>query len=74
MTKINIGDDVEWKWGANKAEGTAKERFTSDVERTIKGTKVKRKADKDEPAFLIKQEDGDRVLKSQSELAKKASK
>lgn len=60
MAKIKVGDDVQWRWGANKAEGTAKERFTSDVERTIKGTKVKRKA----------HEDGDRVLKSQSELKK----
>ena len=74
MQKINIGDKVEWKWGANKAEGTTKERFTNDVERTIKGTKVKRKADKDEPAYLVKQEDGDRVLKSQSELKKKNGK
>ncbi|MBA4785910.1 MAG: DUF2945 domain-containing protein [Rhizobiales bacterium] len=70
MTKINVGDEVEWKWGSGKAEGTAKERFTSDVERTIKGTKVKRKADAQEPAFLVEQEDGDRVLKSQSELKK----
>lgn len=71
MQKIAKGDEVEWKWGANKAEGTAAEKFTSDVERTIKGTRVKRKADKEEPAFLIKQEDGDRVLKSQSELKKR---
>lgn len=71
MQKIAKGDNVEWKWGASKAEGTASEKFTSDVERTIKGTRVKRKADKDEPAFLIKQEDGDRVLKSQSELKKR---
>lgn len=73
MQKIKVGDKVEWTWGAGKAEGTAKERFTSDVERTIKGTKVKRKADKDEPAFLVKQEDGDRVLKSQSELKTKGT-
>ena len=71
MQKIAKGDEVEWKWGANTAEGTAAEKFTSDVERTIKGTRVKRKADKEEPAFLIKQEDGDRVLKSQSELKKR---
>jgi hypothetical protein len=71
MAKINKGDDVEWTWGANKAQGKADQKFTSDVERTIKGTKVKRKANEEEPAFLIKQEDGDRVLKSQSELKKR---
>jgi hypothetical protein len=70
MQKINVGNDVEWKWGRSKAEGKVAEKFTKDVERKIKGTTVKRKADKEEPAFLIKQEDGDRVLKSQSELKK----
>ena len=70
MQKINVGNEVEWKWGRSKAEGEVTEKFTKDVERKIKGTTVKRKADKDKPAFLIKQEDGDKVLKSQSELKK----
>lgn len=70
MQKINVGNEVEWKWGANKAEGKVTQKFTKDVERKIKGKTVKRKADKEEPAFLVKQDDGDRVLKSQSELKK----
>jgi hypothetical protein len=68
MQKIQVGNDVEWKWGRSKAEGKVTQKFTQDVERQIKGKVIKRKADGKEPAFLIEQEDGDRVLKSQSEL------
>lgn len=64
------GDIVEWKWAQGTAYGTIEEKFTSDVSRTIKGSKVKREATKSEPAFLIKQSDGNgTVLKSQSELS-----
>ena len=52
------------------ATGKITESFTEAVERTIKGTKVKRDADTDNPAYLIEQDDGDRVLKSHSELRK----
>ncbi len=65
MQKIQVGNEVEWKWGRSKAEGKVTQKFTGDVER-----KIKRKADDKEPAFLIKQDDGDRVLKSQSEVKK----
>ncbi|WP_417310445.1 HVA1 family protein [Devosia sp.] len=37
----------------------------------MKGTEVKRKASADEPAYLVKQSDGDRALKSESELKPK---
>jgi hypothetical protein len=68
MQKIQVGTDVEWTWGSSKAEGKVTQKFTDDVERKIKGKVIKRKADSKEPAFLVKQENGDRVLKSQSEL------
>ena len=70
MQKISVGNEVEWKWGKSKAEGKVAEKFTKDVERKIKGKTIKRKADTDKPAFLVKQEDGDKVLKRQSELEK----
>ncbi|WP_348270950.1 DUF2945 domain-containing protein [Devosia sp. Leaf64] len=63
------GSKVSWKWGANTAEGKIVERFTKDVTKTIKGTKVTREASKAEPAYLIEQDDGDKVLKSKSELS-----
>ncbi|WP_342017752.1 DUF2945 domain-containing protein [Devosia soli] len=65
------GSKVTWKWGSSKAEGKIVERFTEEVTKTIKGTKgtkVTREASKKEPAFLIEQDDGDKVLKSKSEL------
>lgn len=70
MQKIQVGNEVEWRWGSSKAEGKVAQKFTEDVKRRIKGKTIKRKADDKEPAFLIKQEDGDRVLKSQSEVKK----
>lgn len=70
MQKISVGNDVEWSWGRSRAEGTVTRKFTRDVERQIKGKTIRRHADQAEPAFLVKQEDGARVLKSQSELRK----
>ncbi len=64
------GDNVNWNGGKGKAEGKIKEEFDKPVKRKIKGTEVKRNASKDDPAYLIEQEDGDKVLKSGSELKK----
>ena len=66
------GSKVSWKWGANTAEGKIVERFTEKVTRTIKGSEVTREASSKEPAYLIEQDDGDKVLKSKSELTAKA--
>ncbi len=68
MTRITKGSQVEWTWGAHTAKGKVAERFTEDVTRTIKGSAVTRHADKDNPAYLIRQDDGDQVLKRGSEL------
>ena len=70
MSKIKSGDDVSWKWGKGTGEGTVTEVFTHDVTRKIKGKTIKRKADEKEPAVLVRQEDGDRVLKAASEVKK----
>ena len=47
-----------------------REKFTNDVERTIKGSSVKREASDSDPAYLIEQDDGSKVLKSHSEITK----
>lgn len=72
MAHLRKGQEAEWKWGKHKGEGEITEKFTSDVTRTIKGTKVVRHATSDEPAYLLKQKDGGRVLKSESELKGKS--
>ncbi|MDB5615085.1 MAG: hypothetical protein JWQ22_2738 [Devosia sp.] len=69
MTKsMRKGTKVSWKWGAHTAHGKIVESFTEKVTRTLKGTEVTREASAEEPAYLIEQDDGDKVLKSRSEL------
>ena len=70
MAKYRKGTEVSWSWGSGTATGKVQETFTEKVTRTIKGTEVTRNASDDEPAYLVEQEDGDRVLKSESELSK----
>lgn len=71
MSKFAKGAAVAWKWGKGTGKGKIAESFTEDVTRTIKGERITRKANSDEPAYLVVQEDGGRVLKSHSELAGK---
>ena len=70
MQKFRVGSKVEWQWGKGTGTGKVTESFVEDVERTIAGAAIKRKASAEEPAYLIAQEDGGRVLKSHSELKK----
>ena len=62
------GSCVSWRWGRGTAYGRVREIFRVDVERSIKGQQIKRKASAEEPAYLIEQDDGEVVLKSHSEL------
>lgn len=68
--QYDVGDKVEWNWGNGTGTGKVTERFTSKVTRTLKGSEVTRNATDDDPAYMIEQKDGDRVLKSHSELSK----
>jgi len=61
---------VEWDWGNGTGEGKIVESFEREVERTLKGSKVKRNGSEDDPAYLIRQDDGDEVLKLHSEIRK----
>ncbi|HEX8462739.1 MAG TPA: DUF2945 domain-containing protein [Segetibacter sp.] len=62
------GDKVHWAWGKSQAEGTIKEKSEKTITKKIKGTEVKRKASKEEPAYVIEQANGNEVVKSESEL------
>ncbi len=64
------GNCVEWNWGPGTGRGRISEIFRENVTRTIKGKRITRRASVGEPAYLIEQDDGDRVLKSHSELRK----
>jgi hypothetical protein len=61
---------VEWDWGDATAEGYVREVFREKVTKTIKGTKVTRNGSEDDPAYIIEQQDGDKVLKLHSEIRK----
>jgi len=65
---IRTGSEVSWSWGNGSASGKVTEVHHDTVERQIKGEKIKRKGSDDDPAYVIEQEDGTRVLKLKSEL------
>jgi hypothetical protein len=69
MPRYAKGDEVSWSWGNGTGTGKITEVFTERVSRKIDGSEITRNADDDDPAYMIEQEDGDRVLKSESELS-----
>lgn len=70
MTVYKESTKVQWDWGTGTATGRIETVYTGKVTRKIKGAEVTRNASQDEPAYFIKQEDGDGVLKSHSEVKK----
>lgn len=70
---IRKGSKVTWKWGSSTAEGKVAEIHREKVTRQIKGEKITRDGSKDDPAYLIEQEDGGKVLKLKSEVSAKSS-
>ncbi|WP_407492611.1 DUF2945 domain-containing protein [Pseudooceanicola sp. MF1-13] len=65
---IREGTNVKWNWGNGEATGEVEEVFHREVTRTLKGEEVTRKGSDDNPAYLIQQDDGDKVLKLKSEV------
>lgn len=65
---MKVGDRVRWSWGEGFGEGVVKQIYKERVERTIKGSSIVRNGDDDDPALFIRQDDGDEVLKLQSEV------
>ncbi|VXC86372.1 DUF2945 domain-containing protein [Sphingomonas sp. AX6] len=63
------GSNVSWNWGSGTATGKVEERFDRRVQRTLKGAKVVKNGTADNPAYLIEQDDGMKVLKRGSELS-----
>ncbi len=67
---IREGSSVKWNWGNGTGEGKVEETYTREVTRTIKGSEITRKGEEGNKALLIRQEDGSRVLKLESEVEK----
>ncbi|WP_308430307.1 DUF2945 domain-containing protein [Devosia pacifica] len=72
MNDAQIRQELQGQLVVGQGEGTGKvvDHFTDKVTRTIKGKEITRNATEDDPAYLIEQDDGDRVLKSHTELKK----
>jgi len=65
---IRKGTNVKWKWGNGYATGEVESTHTDSITRTIKGSEVTRNGSDDDKALVIKQEDGGKVLKLESEV------
>jgi len=65
---IRKGTEVKWKWGSGHATGKVEDTYTESITKTIKGSEVTRNGSEDDKALLIKQDDGDKVLKLESEV------
>ena len=63
---------VRWNWGSGTGCGQIAERFEREVTRTIEGSEITRNGSSDDPAYIIQQENGGKVLKLGSELEEKA--
>ena len=64
------GQKVEWDWGNGTASGKITNRYDHKVTRKLQGSEVTRNGSKDDAALLIEQDDGDEVLKLESEVRK----
>ncbi len=65
---IRKGTIVQWNWGTGKGRGKVVETYTESITKTIKGSEITRNGERDNKALFIKQEDGNHVLKSESEV------
>lgn len=65
---IQKGTEVKWNWGNGTANGKVEETYTKKITKIIKGSDVTRNGESGNKALYIKQEDGDYVLKSESEV------
>lgn len=65
---IKEGTTVKWKWGNGTAKGKVIATYTNKVTKTIEGNNITRNGEKGNKALYIKQSDGSKVLKSESEV------
>ena len=70
MATVKKGDEVEWKYGKGKGTGNVAEVHKDDVSKKVQGKTIKRKGSAEEPALVIRQENGKEVVKSASEITK----
>ncbi|AMR27321.1 hypothetical protein A0257_09585 [Hymenobacter psoromatis] len=62
------GTQVSWKYGTGTATGKIESVHKESITRKLKGSDITRHGTADNPAFVIVQDNGDRVLKLKSEV------
>ena len=62
------GTTVNWKYGTGTATGKIESVHKESITRTLKGSEITRNGTTADPALLIVQANGDRVLKLKSEV------
>lgn len=67
--KFKKSQKVQWKWLGKSILGQILEVFHKSVTKTIKGKKITRHGSEDNPAYLVRSEAGNQVLKLQSEIS-----
>lgn len=67
---IREGSTVKWKWGNGTATGEVVSTYSKKVTKTIDGSEITRDGEEGNKALYIKQEDGSKVLKLESEVEK----
>lgn len=65
---IGVGSKVTWKWGKGTATGIVKDTFDRKISTEIKGSKITRNGEPGNKALFIQQENGNEVLKLESEV------
>ena len=68
------GSTVTWKYGTGTASGKIEEVHKESITKKIKGSDITRNGTADNPAFVIVQENGDKVVKLQSEVTAESAK
>jgi len=68
MHKYTAGEKVSWKWIERTASGTVEEVCHERTQIVSKDTLVTRNGTEDNPAIIIRQDNGTKVLKLASEL------
>lgn len=63
-----VGQEVSWNWGSGTAPGKIVELHEEPIEKTIKGSDIKRNGSPENRAVVIEQDNGTNIVKLESEL------
>ncbi len=62
------GDRVKWWWGFGTAHGVIAKVYTRKTTRKVKGSEITKNGTKRCPAYVIRLDGGDKVLRLHSEV------